>query len=101
MSDPEVTMLAIPMNADPEAFVAHLHQHVFAPLASAYAAAQPDPADAFVRVLCGMAGRVAGLLAASTNPGYAAGLLRSAADSCDALPTDPPPQQAPESARPH
>jgi hypothetical protein len=101
MSDPRLTMLSIPMDATPQDFANQVYRQVFVPLIQAYAQTQTDPINAFVGALCSMSGCIVGSIAAATTPGYAAELLRAAADSCDQLPNDPPPHPAPDGARTH
>lgn len=101
MSTPDITMLSIPMDATPQDFANQVYRQVFVPLMQTYAHTQPDPLNAFVGALCSMSVCIVGSIAAATTPGYAAELLRAAADSCDELPTEPPPHPAPDGARTH
>lgn len=101
MSEPDVQMTSVSLDAEPRAFANELYRQVFVPLLQAYIGSKPDPTNAFVSVLCSMVGCLVGSLAAATSPEYASHLLRHCAESCDALPDEAPPEPAAEGARTH
>lgn len=101
MSEPDVQMTSVSLDAESQAFANELYWQVFVPLLQAYIGSRPDPIDACVGAMSSLLGCIVGSLAAATSPEYASSLLRHAADSCDALPDKAPPEPAAEGARTH